>query len=148
VLRILFVFHKNKGSYTGAKVKPPRLNGAKMGLYATRCPYRPNPVGLSLARIDRIEGLYRLILRNATVNILTKNRQHMFVLRVCECACAHWPMYLCVLAWQQSSAVQTCGAQFPAVTIWTLHYVLTRSSHGLAGSHICTSVLPSGFRRC
>jgi tRNA (Thr-GGU) A37 N-methylase len=56
MLRILFVFHKNNGHYTGAKVRPPRLDGAKVGLFATRCPYRPNPVGLTLARIDRIEG--------------------------------------------------------------------------------------------
>lgn len=53
---ILFVFHKNKGEYSGAKVRPPRLNGAKMGLFATRSPHRPNNVGLTLARLEKIEG--------------------------------------------------------------------------------------------
>jgi len=56
-VRILFVFHKNEGQYCGAKVRPPRLNGAKMGLFATRSPHRPNPVGLTLAQIEKIEGL-------------------------------------------------------------------------------------------
>ena len=52
------MFHKNKGEYTGAKVRPPRLNGAKMGLFATRSPHRPNNVGLTLARLEKIEGLF------------------------------------------------------------------------------------------
>jgi len=56
--RILFVFHKNKGKYTGAKVRPPRLNGAKMGVFATRSPHRPNSIGLTLARLEKIEGLF------------------------------------------------------------------------------------------
>jgi len=28
-----------------------------MGLFATRSPHRPNPVGLTLAQIEKIEGL-------------------------------------------------------------------------------------------
>ena len=52
------MFHKNKGKYCGAKVRPPRLSGAKMGLFATRSPHRPNPIGLTLARIEKIEGLF------------------------------------------------------------------------------------------
>jgi len=55
------MFHKNRGRYCGAKVRPPRLNGAKMGLFATRSPHRPNPVGLTLARIEKIEGLLNVI---------------------------------------------------------------------------------------
>ena len=51
------MFHKNKGEYSGAKVRPPRLNGAKMGVFATRSPHRPNSVGLTLARLEKIEGL-------------------------------------------------------------------------------------------
>ena len=57
-VRILFVFHKNKREYTGATVRPPRLNGAKMGVFATRSPHRPNSVGLTLGRVEKIEGLY------------------------------------------------------------------------------------------
>lgn len=51
------MFHKNKSQYTGTKVQPPRLNGAKIGLFATRSPHRPNPVGLTLAQVEKIEGL-------------------------------------------------------------------------------------------
>ena len=37
-------------------VRPPLLGGnTPMGVFATRSPYRPNPIGLSSARIGRIE---------------------------------------------------------------------------------------------
>lgn len=37
-------------------VRPPRLGGnTRMGVFATRSPYRPNPIGLSSVKIDRIE---------------------------------------------------------------------------------------------
>lgn len=57
MVRLLFAFHKNGRRYSGAKVRPPRLNGAKMGLFATRSPHRPNPLGLTLAQVEKIEGL-------------------------------------------------------------------------------------------
>lgn len=38
-------------------VRPPRLGGnASMGVFATRSPYRPNPVGLSPVRLEAIEA--------------------------------------------------------------------------------------------
>ncbi|ELT89165.1 hypothetical protein CAPTEDRAFT_221783 [Capitella teleta] len=55
-LWLIFLFHKNNNSYTKAKVAPPRLNGVRVGLFSTRSPYRPNPIGLSLVKIERIEG--------------------------------------------------------------------------------------------
>lgn len=37
-------------------VRPPRLGGnAHMGVFATRSPFRPNPLGLSCVRVDSIE---------------------------------------------------------------------------------------------
>ena len=37
-------------------VRPPRLGGnTRMGVFATRSPFRPNPIGLSSVRIDGIE---------------------------------------------------------------------------------------------
>lgn len=37
-------------------VRPPRLGGnARMGVFATRSPFRPNPIGLSSVKLDRIE---------------------------------------------------------------------------------------------
>lgn len=58
-LWVIFGFHLNKVSRFHAKVHPPRLEGKSMGLFATRTPHRPNPVGLSLVRIRRIttEGI-------------------------------------------------------------------------------------------
>ena len=36
-------------------VKPPRLGGNKrMGVFATRSPFRPNPIGLSCLKLDSI----------------------------------------------------------------------------------------------
>ena len=37
-------------------VRPPRLGGSKrMGVFATRSPFRPNPIGLSCVKLDRVE---------------------------------------------------------------------------------------------
>lgn len=53
---LIFVFHKSVHSKFKTKVKPPRLNGQKKGIFATRCPHRYNPIGLSLAKIEKIEN--------------------------------------------------------------------------------------------
>jgi tRNA-Thr(GGU) m(6)t(6)A37 methyltransferase TsaA len=55
---VVFVFHRNveQGRGWKAKVLPPRAS-AKQGVFATRSPHRPNPIGLSAARIERVEGL-------------------------------------------------------------------------------------------
>lgn len=50
---VLFWFHLN--SSWRAKVQPPRSE-KKRGVFATRSPYRPNPIGMSVLRLDRIEG--------------------------------------------------------------------------------------------
>ena len=37
-------------------VRPPRLGGnTRMGVFATRSPFRPNPIGLSCVRLARVE---------------------------------------------------------------------------------------------
>lgn len=58
---LVFIFHGNKvkerqGCPVFTKVKPPRLGGRKVGVFACRSPHRPNPIGLSLVRLDRVEG--------------------------------------------------------------------------------------------
>eukprot|EP00850_Spirogloea_muscicola_P006990 SM000034S12744 [mRNA] locus=s34:505123:506958:+ [translate_table: standard] len=40
----------------GKQVQVPRLNGEKLGVFATRSPHRPVPIGLSLAKIEGVEG--------------------------------------------------------------------------------------------
>ncbi len=55
-LWIVFVFHKQ--NYRGFKplVQPPRLGGKKSkGVFATRSPNRPNPIGLSAVLLERVE---------------------------------------------------------------------------------------------
>ena len=55
-LWVVFYFHKNSSnSRFHAKVHPPRLEGEKRGVFSTRSPHRPNPIGLSLVEIESIE---------------------------------------------------------------------------------------------
>lgn len=53
---LIFLFHKNGHMSCKAKVKPPRLNGEKVGVYSTRSPHRPNAIGLTLAKLNSIKG--------------------------------------------------------------------------------------------
>lgn len=50
----LFVFHLNHGY--GLRVRSPREPGGARGLFATRAPHRPNPLGLSCLRVTAVEG--------------------------------------------------------------------------------------------
>lgn len=46
----------SEGSTFKPTVRPPRLGGnVRMGVFATRSPFRPNPIGLSSVEISRIE---------------------------------------------------------------------------------------------
>ncbi len=46
-------------------VRPPRLGGnAAMGVWATRSPYRPNPLGLSCVELVKVDGM-DLVVRGA-----------------------------------------------------------------------------------
>lgn len=54
-LWILWGFHDNKNEGWRPTVRPPRLGGNKrMGVFATRSPYRPNPIGLSCVALKEI----------------------------------------------------------------------------------------------
>ena len=55
-LWLIWEFSSNRHSDWHPTVRPPRLGGnATMGVFATRSPFRPNPLGLSCVEIDRIE---------------------------------------------------------------------------------------------
>ncbi len=54
-LWLIFAFHKNQSARYHAKVHPPRLGGEPIGLFATRTPHRPNPIGLSLVELVEIQ---------------------------------------------------------------------------------------------
>ena len=53
---ILWQFSENVGKEWSPTVRPPRLGGNKrVGVFATRSPFRVNPIGLSSVKLDRIE---------------------------------------------------------------------------------------------
>lgn len=53
---LLFVFHEARREGWKATVRPPRLGGdTRIGVFASRSPYRPAPIGLSAVRLERIE---------------------------------------------------------------------------------------------
>lgn len=53
---IVYVFHLHQ-NFAGSKISPPKYEeGKKLGVFATRTPHRPNPIGLTLCKFDRIEG--------------------------------------------------------------------------------------------
>ncbi|MDH5393925.1 MAG: tRNA (N6-threonylcarbamoyladenosine(37)-N6)-methyltransferase TrmO [Gammaproteobacteria bacterium] len=54
-LWLIFVFHKHLGRQAKATVRPPRLGGNKrVGVFASRSSFRPNPVGLSVVKLQSI----------------------------------------------------------------------------------------------
>ncbi|GAB2267466.1 hypothetical protein Dimus_002449 [Dionaea muscipula] len=63
---IVYVFHLNtdleklwkepSNSKLKAKVRVPRLKGGKMGVFATRSPHRPCPIGLTVAKVEAVQG--------------------------------------------------------------------------------------------
>ncbi len=55
-LWLIWGFSANKHTAKGVTVRPPRLGGnIQLGVFATRSPFRPNPIGLSSVRISHID---------------------------------------------------------------------------------------------
>lgn len=53
---LLWEFSEAKRDTWSPTVRPPRLGGnQRLGVFATRSPYRPNPIGLSCVRLERLE---------------------------------------------------------------------------------------------
>ncbi len=52
---VLFRFHHN--NHWKPMVLPPRGIDHKVGVFATRSPYRPNGIGMSALKLEKIEGL-------------------------------------------------------------------------------------------
>ncbi|MGB2740393.1 MAG: tRNA (N6-threonylcarbamoyladenosine(37)-N6)-methyltransferase TrmO [Cognaticolwellia sp.] len=70
---LLFVFHGTQAQGWKPLVRPPRLGGnKKLGVLATRSTFRPNPIGMSVVKLDRIE------------HQLTDNKQSQVVLHISE----------------------------------------------------------------
>lgn len=53
---LIWGFSESIRSNWSPTVRPPRLGGnTRMGVFATRSPFRPNPIGLSSVRLDKID---------------------------------------------------------------------------------------------
>lgn len=53
---LLFLFHQALEDKPRLKVRPPRLGGNKsMGVFATRATHRPNGIGQSVVKLDKVE---------------------------------------------------------------------------------------------
>ncbi|TWX64526.1 tRNA (N6-threonylcarbamoyladenosine(37)-N6)-methyltransferase TrmO [Colwellia demingiae] len=54
-LWLLFVFHGTQDQGWKPLVRPPRLGGnVKTGVLATRSTFRPNPIGMSVVKLDKV----------------------------------------------------------------------------------------------
>ncbi|MCE5980495.1 tRNA (N6-threonylcarbamoyladenosine(37)-N6)-methyltransferase TrmO [Pseudomonas sp. LF19] len=54
---LLFLFHQALEDKPRLKVRPPRLGGNKsMGVFATRATHRPNGIGQSVVRLEKVEA--------------------------------------------------------------------------------------------
>jgi len=71
-LWLIFVFHGIARREWSPTVRPPRLGGnARMGVFATRSTHRPNPIGLSVVALERIElAGNRVILHLSGVDLM------------------------------------------------------------------------------
>ena len=52
---LIWAFHQSQRPEWSPTVRPPRLGGnQRVGVFASRSPFRPNPIGLSSVRLDHI----------------------------------------------------------------------------------------------
>ena len=55
-LWLIWEFDKVAGAGWSPTVLPPKLGGkTRVGVFATRSPFRPNPIGLTCVKLDRVE---------------------------------------------------------------------------------------------
>ena len=75
-LWLLFVFNATQAQGWKPLVRPPRLGGnKKTGVLATRSTFRPNPIGMSVVKLDRVEhiqvkGIPQSILHISGIDLL------------------------------------------------------------------------------
>jgi len=68
---LTFVFHQAMRDQWQPQVRPPRLGGnRRVGVFASRSPFRPNPIGLSVVALDGIsnqDGKVELLLSGVDI---------------------------------------------------------------------------------
>ena len=67
---VVWLFHENtnlhkgaarRSTFSPAKVAPPQNGGRKVGVFACRTPHRPNPIGLSVVKLDSVDAARRTL---------------------------------------------------------------------------------------
>ena len=54
-LWLIWQFHQAQRAEWSPTVRPPKLGGnTRLGVFATRSPFRPNPIGLTVVRLEKI----------------------------------------------------------------------------------------------
>ena len=57
-LWIIFIFHRSEHNSGKVTARPPRLGGnERVGIFASRSPFRPNPIGLSVVELLEVDGI-------------------------------------------------------------------------------------------
>ncbi|HHZ88028.1 MAG TPA: tRNA (N6-threonylcarbamoyladenosine(37)-N6)-methyltransferase TrmO [Chromatiaceae bacterium] len=70
-LWVSFVFHEVPEDAWRPTVRPPRLGGnTRVGVFASRSPYRPNRLGLSVVKLDSIDTNEGVILNISGLDLL------------------------------------------------------------------------------
>jgi len=71
-LWVVFVFHETADKGWSPMVRPPRLGGnTRKGVFATRATFRPNPIGLSVVKLEGVSRKNgRLILEISGLDLL------------------------------------------------------------------------------
>ena len=54
---VIFLFHENEGWRPTTRPPVPPKGRDRVGTFASRSPYRPNPIGLSCVRLLKVDGL-------------------------------------------------------------------------------------------
>ncbi|GAB3268128.1 tRNA (N6-threonylcarbamoyladenosine(37)-N6)-methyltransferase [Chitinimonas naiadis] len=68
---LMFVFHETAHQGWRPTVRPPKLGGnQRVGVFATRSTFRPNPIGLSVARLTGIDTDHGVRLHLAGADLL------------------------------------------------------------------------------
>ena len=114
---VLFWFHLNRS--WRPKVLPPRSASGRKGVFATRSPYRPNPLGLSVVRLERVEGL-TLHIRDVD---LVDGTPVLDIKPYVPYTDA-WPGSATGWLEDEEQAVQRAATGAPAdpITAWTVHF--------------------------
>jgi len=73
-LWVLFIFHGTQQQGWKPLVRPPRLGGnKKLGVLATRSTFRPNPIGMSVVKLESVEQVNKqLIINISGLDLLDK----------------------------------------------------------------------------